>query len=80
MFCHDCYQYVLNPDLIRVVKLYIANLIFSLRFYCMLIKQNSKITFGRMTHCLRTKIFVEFAMMNSGLVFEQVVYLALIED
>lgn len=46
----------------------------------MLIKQNRKITFVGLTHCLRRKICVEFALMNSVLVFEQVVYLALIEE
>lgn len=46
----------------------------------MLIKQNRKITLVRLTHCLRRKICVEFALMNSVLLFEQVVYLAVIEE
>lgn len=46
----------------------------------MLIKQNRKITFVRLTHCLKRKICVEFGLMNSVLVFKQVVYLALVED
>lgn len=46
----------------------------------MLIKQSRKITFVRLSYCLRRKFSAEFALMNSVLVFEQVVYLALIVD